>query len=161
MEIARQAQVKGVECVVETSVGGNHGERRTQTAIGCALCIELSQEGVEFCATVELAAAGVASKFGDAVAAAVAQENIHGNAGSVGPQRRKTQVERKISRALDDQAMALVVGRGTVLTMQVGGIHRWIAKWDLIVIRVIQRFRERVSTVKLEVLRETVIESKP
>src|ERR1700692_2169047 len=140
MELARQAQVKGVECVVEAGVGRNHGEGRAKTAISCPLCVELSQEGVEFGASVELAGAGVASKFGDAVAAAVAEQDIHGNAGSVGPQRRKTEVEREISCALHDQAMALVVGRGTVFAMQVGGIDRRIAEWDLIVVRVIQRF---------------------
>src|SRR5258708_33872522 len=57
--------------------------------------------------------------------------------------------------------MALVVGRGTVLAMQVVGIDGRITERDLIVVRVIERFGKCIGAVKLKALREAVIKSEP
>src|SRR5712671_5771908 len=145
MELTREPQVEGVECIAETGIGRNQGKRCSETAVFYAQDVELSQKAIEFGAVVELAASGIASKFGDPEATAVAEKNIHGHTRSVGPQRGKAQVKWKISRALQHQAMALVVGRGAVLAMQVGGIHRGIAEGDLIVIRVVEGLGKRIG----------------
>src|ERR1700722_8366954 len=150
-----------MERVVEASAGRNQGKGRPQAAVHRACGIELSKESVELAAGVELPPPGVAAQFGDAMAAAIAEKDVHGNAGSVGPKRREAEVERKIGCALHHQTMALIVGRRTVFAVQIGGIKRWVAKRYLIVVRIVQRFRKGIRAVQLEMLCEAMIERKP
>src|SRR5690348_13684133 len=70
-------------------------------------------------------------------------------------------MQRQVGSALQDEPMALVVGRESILPMQVGGIDWRITEWDLIVVSVVQGLRERVCTMKLEVITEAVVDHGP
>src|SRR5947208_16552321 len=70
-------------------------------------------------------------------------------------------MERQVTCTFHYQTMALIVRSGTVFTMKIRRIHRWIAEGDLIVIGVVQCFRKGVGAVQLKVLREAMIQSNP
>src|SRR4029077_10538949 len=67
----------------------------------------------------------------------------------------------EISRALQHQAMTLVVGRRAVLAMQISGIHGRITEGDLIVIRIVERLGKCIRAMELEVLSEPVVDGEP
>src|SRR5579864_6107036 len=100
---------------------------------------------------MELAAAGIAADFRNTIAASVAQQNIHRYARAVGPEGGQVEMQRQVGSALEDEPMGLIIGRESILAMQVRGIHRRISEWDLIVVGVVQGFGERVCAMKLEV----------
>src|SRR5438270_11817998 len=103
---------------------------------------------------MELAAAGIAADFRNPIGASVTQQNIHRYTRAVRQARRQVEMHRQVGTALQDEPMGLVIGRESILAMQVRGIDRRISEWDLIVVGIVQGFGERVCAMKLEVITE-------
>src|SRR5437868_15070344 len=99
---------------------------------------------------MELAAAGIATDVRNTIAASVTQQNIHRYTRSVRPERGQVEMHRQVGTALQDQPMGLVIGRESILAMQVRGIDWRISEWDLIVGGVVQGFGERACAMKRE-----------
>src|SRR6185369_12551700 len=104
---------------------------------------------------------GVAAELGHAGTAAVAEQDVHGNAGTVGPVGRNADSPRQVANGGDHQAMALVVGRRSVFAVKIVGIDGRIGERNLVIVRIIHRFGEGVGTVQLVAATQALVDREP
>src|SRR5215831_4431796 len=81
--------------------------------------------------------------------AAVRQENVHRDSRRNRPYRREHEFEWQCEIPGQSESMTLIVGRGTVVEPEIIRIEGTARKRDLIIIRIVERFRQRVRDAEL------------
>ena len=81
---------------------------------------------------------------------AVGHQDVHRHAGRDRPDRRDADAAGRVPHAGEREAMPLIVRRRAVLAAQVVRIDRPVRERNLIVVRVVERLRQRVGRAEPE-----------